>query len=265
MLPAQRQKLIVGEVRQHGGVRVGELATLFDVSEMTVRRDLEALNAAGLLEKVHGGATVSGELSAYEPGFEAKASRQTAEKEAIAKEARGLVRPGQVVGLSAGTTTWRLARHLLDVPDLTVVTNSIQVAHVLYREPRHDLTVVLIGGIRTPSHALVGPIAVDAIRSLHLDILFLGVHGVTVDPGLTTPNLLEAETDRALVAAAASLVVVADHAKWGVRGFCRITGLDEVDIFITDRAFPAAAQAEVSAHVKEILIAAHSVPVSSAP
>jgi len=67
------------------------------------------------------------------------------------------------------------------------------------------------------------------------------------------------------VAAAASLVVVADHAKWGVRGFCRITGLDEVDIFITDRAFPAAAQAEVSAHVKEILIAAHSVPVSSAP
>ena len=108
------------------------------------------------------------------------------------------------------------------MPDLTVVTNSIQVANVLHRESRPDLTVVLTGGVRTPSDALVGPIALTAIRSLHLDVLFLGVHGVSADAGFTTPNLLEAETDRALVAASERIVVVADHTKWGVRGLSQI-------------------------------------------
>jgi Transcriptional regulators of sugar metabolism len=104
------------------------------------------------------------------------------------------------------------------------VTNSLQVADVLHRSPRPDLTVVLTGGVRTPSDALVGPVAVNAVRSLHLDVLFLGVHGIAADVGLTTPNLLEAETDRALVAVSARLVVVADHEKWGVRGLSRIAG-----------------------------------------
>ena len=93
---------------------------------------------------------------------------------------------------------------------------------------------MLTGGVRTPSDALVGPIAVTAIRSLHLDVLFIGVHGVTADAGLTTPNLLEAETDRALVAASERLVVVADHTKWGVRGLSRIAGLEDVDVFVSD-------------------------------
>ena len=128
---------------------------------------------------MHGGATLRGGLSAEEPGFEAKSHRQLKEKEAIARAASRLVEPGQAIGLTAGTTTWRLAHHLTDVPDLTVVTNSIQVADVLHRAPRPDLTVVLTGGVRTPSDALVGPIAVNAIRSLHLDVLFLGVHGIT--------------------------------------------------------------------------------------
>ena len=93
---------------------------------------------------------------------------------------------------------------------------------------------MLTGGVRTPSDALVGPIAVNALRSLHLDMLFIGVHGMTADAGLTTPNLLEAETDRALVATSARLVVVADHTKWGVRGLSRIAGLEDVDVFVSD-------------------------------
>ena len=99
--------------------------------------------------------------------------------------------------------------------------------------------------MRTPSDALVGPIAVNAIRSLHLDVLFMGVHGITADAGLTTPNLLEAETDRALVAASARLVVVADHAKWGVRGLSRIAGLDDVDV-LRLRPGPRRAQARAT-------------------
>ena len=141
------------------------------------------------------------------------------------------------------------------MPDLTVVTNSIQVANVLYREPRQDLTVVLTGGMRTPSDALVGPIALTAIRSLHLDVLFLGVHGVSADAGLTTPNLLEAETDRALVAASERIVVVADHTKWGVRGLSQIAGLEQVDVFVSDHGLDADARAAIGEHVERVLIA----------
>ena len=255
MLATQRHKLIVEEIRRQGAVRVSELTELLHVSEMTVRRDLDALAAAGLLEKVHGGATLRGGLSAEEPGFEAKSHRQLKEKEAIARTAATLVEPGQSIGLTAGTTTWRLAHHLAQVPDLTVVTNSMQVANVLHRAPRPDLTVVLTGGVRTPSDALVGPIALTAIRSLHLDMLFMGVHGVTADAGLTTPNLLEAETNRALVAASARIVVVADHTKWGIRGLSRIAGLDEINVFVSDPGLDPGARARVGEHVERLLIA----------
>jgi DeoR/GlpR family transcriptional regulator of sugar metabolism len=260
MLAAQRHQLIVEKIRREGAVRVSELTELLRVSEMTVRRDLDALAAAGLLEKVHGGATIRGGLSAgghsaEEPGFEAKSHRQLKEKDEIARAAARLVGPGQSIGLTAGTTTWRLAHHLADVPELTVVTNSMQVANVLHREPRPDLTVVLTGGVRTPSDALVGPVAMTAIRSLHLDVLFMGVHGVTADVGLTTPNLLEAETDRALVTASARIVVVADHTKWGVRGLSRIAGLEDIDVFVTDRGLDRAARATIAEHVDRVLIA----------
>jgi DeoR/GlpR family transcriptional regulator of sugar metabolism len=255
MLAVQRHKVIIDELRRSGAVRVSDLTELLAVSEMTVRRDLDALAADGLLEKVHGGATLRGRLSADEPGFEAKSHRQLREKEAIAREAARLVEPGQSIGLTAGTTTWRLAHHLSHVPDLTVVTNSIQVAKVFHREPRPDLTVILTGGVRTPSDALVGPIALTAIRSLHLDKLFIGVHGVTADVGLTTPNLLEAETDRALVAVSAQCVVVADHTKWGVRGLSRIAGLEDIDVFVSDSGLAADARAAIGEHADRVLIA----------
>jgi DeoR/GlpR family transcriptional regulator of sugar metabolism len=129
------------------------------------------------------------------------------------------------------------------------------VANVLHRAPRPDLTVVLTGGVRTPSDALVGPIALTAIRSLHLDVLFMGVHGVTADAGLTTPNLLEAETNRALVAASARIVVVADHTKWGIRGLSRIADLDEVNVFVSDPGLDAGARATIGEHVERVLIA----------
>src|SRR5262245_17739156 len=202
MLAGQRQVRILEEVRRRGAVRVAELTQLLDVSDMTVGRDLDVLASAGLVDKVHGGATAVGRLSTDEPGFEAKSTRQLSEKDAIALAAARLVEPGQAIGLTAGTTTWRLAHHVVGVPDLTVVTNSIQVANVLHRERRPDLTVILTGGVRTPSDALVGPIAVTTLRSLHVDVLFMGVHGMTADAGFTTPNLLEAETDQAFAASA---------------------------------------------------------------
>lgn len=255
MLAGQRQLLILEEVRRRGAVRVSELTELLAVSDMTIRRDLDVLAAAGLVDKVHGGATAPGRLSTDEPGFEAKSHRQLEEKEAIARAASELVEPGQAIGLTAGTTTWRLAHHLIDVPDLTVVTNSIQAANVLDRERRPDLTVILTGGVRTPSDALVGPVAVTTLRTLHVDLLFMGVHGMTADAGFTTPNLLEAETDQVFVASAGRVVVTADHTKWGVRGLSRIARLDEVHALVTDAGLTDDAKTVLEEHVERLVVA----------
>jgi DeoR/GlpR family transcriptional regulator of sugar metabolism len=254
MLAGQRQLLIVEEVRRRGAVRVSELTELFDVSDMTIRRDLDVLSASGLVDKVHGGATLPGRLSADEPGFEAKSTRQLEEKEAIARAAAELVEPGQAVGLTAGTTIWRLAQHLLHIPDLTVVTNSIPAANVLDREGRPDLTVVLTGGVRTPSDALVGPVAVTTLRSLHVDLLFMGVHGMTADAGFTTPNLLESETDQAFVGSAQRVVVTADHTKWGLRGLSRIVELNQVDVLVSDVGLADDARTVLGEHIDQVIL-----------
>jgi DeoR/GlpR family transcriptional regulator of sugar metabolism len=255
VLAQQRQAAILERVRLHGGVRVSDLVAEFSVSDMTIRRDLESLADQGLVAKVHGGATVVRPGSTEEPGFAAKSVRHRAEKTAIASRAAELVHPGMAVALSAGTTTAELALRLSSVPELTVVTNSIPVADVFYRSGRSDQTVVLTGGVRTPSDALVGPVAVAAIRTFHLDLLFLGVHGISERAGFTTPNLMEAETDRALVAAAEKLVVLADNSKWDLLGISTIAALPEAHVVITDTGLAAPAQATLREAVGELILA----------
>jgi len=254
VLAQQRQAAIVARVRSDGGVRVADLVADFGVSDMTIRRDLEALAERGLLAKVHGGATLTHPGSTNEPGFAAKAVQQRPEKTAIAERAAAFVQPGAAIALSAGTTTAELARRLVDVPALTVVTNSVPVADIFYRADRSDVTVVLTGGQRTPSDALVGPIAAAAISSLHPDLLFLGVHGISERAGLTTPNLMEAEVDRALVAAAGKVVVIADHTKWNTVGIASIARLDQVDHLIIDGGLPFAAQLVLTERVGELIV-----------
>ncbi|MEU4554905.1 DeoR family transcriptional regulator [Micromonospora violae] len=254
MLAQQRQAAILERVRSTGGVRVSELAGELGVSDMTIRRDLDALHERGLLAKVHGGATLTGPSSTDEPGFHAKSVRQLPEKAAIADRAAQLVRPGAAVALSAGTTTAELARRLVDVPELTVVTNSLPVAEIMHAGGRPDQTVVLTGGVRTPSDALVGPLAVGAVRSLHLDLLFLGVHGITERAGFTTPNLMEAEIDRALVAAADHLVVLADHTKWGTVGISSIVELAAAHVLVSDDRLPEPARRVLGERVGELIM-----------
>jgi len=254
MLAKQRQAVILEEVRRSGGVRVSDLTRQLSVSDMTIRRDLEALAERGLLEKVHGGATAIAEHSTDEPGFEAKSYRQRREKDAIARHAASLIRPGSAIGVSAGTTTYALAPYLCEVPGITVVTNSIPVADVLYRAGRPDQTVILTGGLRTPSDALVGPFAVTAIRSLHLDLIFMGVHGMDARSGFTTPNLMEADTNRALVAAGRRLVVLADHTKWEMVGISSIANLTDADVLITDEGLAGEARDVLTTEVGELVL-----------
>jgi DeoR/GlpR family transcriptional regulator of sugar metabolism len=214
------------------------------------------------VEKVHGGAVPVLEASTHEPGFEAKSALELTAKEDIAREAARLVAPGSAVALSGGTTTYALAHHLVQVEGLTVVTNSVRVADVFEHALRHGggsggaaATVVLTGGVRTPSDSLVGPIADRAIRSLHFDLLFLGCHGISLEAGLSTPNLAEAETNRSFVASARRVVAVADHTKWGTIGLSTFASLSEVDTLVTDVGLPAEIRSAVGEQVREVVIA----------
>jgi DeoR/GlpR family transcriptional regulator of sugar metabolism len=255
MLAKQRQAAILDMVKRDGAVRVSSLVHELGVSDMTVRRDLESLAERGLVAKVHGGATSVNSHSTDEPGYAAKSTRQLAEKRAIARRAAQLVKPGSAIALSAGTTTAALAECLTEIADLTILTNSIPAADVLHRAGRRDHTVILTGGVRTPSDALVGPVATAAIGSLHTDLLFLGVHGFDERAGLTTPNLSEAETNRALINAARRLVVLADHTKWETIGISTIAPLDRADILVSDDGLPDDARDVLAAHVGELYLA----------
>lgn len=266
MLARQRQALILDRVREAGAVRVVELSRELEVSDMTVRRDLEILHEQGLLEKVHGGATALSGLASYEPGFVAKSALEQAEKAAIAAAAARLVEPGMAIAISAGTTTHALAAKVADIPGVTVVTNSLRVADVLYRTGRRDQAVILTGGVRTRSEALVGPFAVSQLRSVHLDLVFMGVHGMDAQAGFTCPNLSEAETDRAMIEAGRKLVVVADHSKWGVVGIASIARLDQADVLLSDSRLEPAAQAVLREAVRElVLVSVEGVPADGPP
>jgi DeoR/GlpR family transcriptional regulator of sugar metabolism len=272
VLARQRQAYILERVREDGGVRVSDLVRELGVSDMTIRRDLEHLHDQGLIEKVHGGATALSGSAQFEPGFAAKSSLQQLEKAAIADAAVTYVEPGTAIGISAGTTTYAIARRLVDIPGLTVVTNSPRAADVLHEAGRADQTIILTGGVRTPSDALVGPFAVSALRSVHLDLVLLGVHGMDQHSGFTSPNLLEAETDRTLVEAGRRLIVVADHTKWGVVGLSSIARLDQADVLITDGHLEPAAREILDGQIRELIEArppavggAARVPSSALP
>jgi DeoR/GlpR family transcriptional regulator of sugar metabolism len=236
-LAVQRQEAIMEMVRRDGAVRASELVERLGVSDMTVRRDIAALAGRGLVMRVHGGAVLP-MSSTDEPAFTAKSKLRVGAKAAIADEAASLVRPGDAVAISSGSTALEVARRLAQVPHITIVTNSIPATSLLSSLARDDLTLIVTGGERTPSEALAGPIAEGALGSLHTDWLFLGVHGITADGKLTTPNSAEARTSRALMQAAARSVVVADSTKWGVAGMWTIAPLSEVDAWITDTDLP---------------------------
>jgi DeoR/GlpR family transcriptional regulator of sugar metabolism len=235
VLRERRQQAILEELERSGSVTVAVLSRSLEVSDMTVRRDLEELSARNLLRKVHGGA-VPVPKAAAEPHFVQKQKLHRAEKRAIARAALEFVKDGDTVAFSAGTTTWQIAEALTrNRGSLTFITNSTNIALTLQENGWEN--IVLSGGMfRTPSDALVGPFADRTLRTLNADVLFLGVHGIHPDAGLTTPNVAEAETDGRLVEAAQKVVVVADHSKLGVVALAKIAPLSKVDVFVTDAA-----------------------------
>ncbi|MGW8374493.1 DeoR/GlpR family DNA-binding transcription regulator [Streptomyces sp. ODS28] len=240
MYAPERQQEILRLARERGRVDVPSLAAEFEVTAETVRRDLKALDRAGLVRRVHGGAIPAGQLD-FEPDLTQRESAATDEKARIAKAAvEELPAEGSVL-LDAGSTTARLAADIPLEAGLTVVTHALPIAARLADHPGIDLHIVG-GRVRHRTRAAVDAWALRTFSEINADVLFLATNGFSVDSGLTTPDLAEAAVKRALIAAAGGgsasgrgrVVLLADSTKFGQAHFAHFGDLSHVDLLITD-------------------------------
>lgn len=245
MYAEERQHEIVTRARDLGRVSVAELASRFEVTPETIRRDLDALSGRGLLRRVHGGAVPAEKLRLTEAPVGTRDTSSTEEKLAIALRAVGLLprREGLTVLVDAGTTTARLCPILPQWIGL-VVTNSVPTAAAL--SSRGDLEVLLLGGqVRGITQATVGSEALDMLGRLRVDVAFVGTNGFSVEHGFSTPEPTEAAVKRAMVRSAREVMVLADSSKLGVDHLVRFATLDDVDILVTDPSVPSGGAAEL--------------------
>ncbi|AEI11412.1 DeoR/GlpR family DNA-binding transcription regulator [Cellulomonas gilvus] len=232
MYAPERHQRILDIAREAGRVDVVTLAAQLDVTPETIRRDLTALERHGLVRRVHGGA-IPVERLGFEPGIAQREGVLAGEKERIAKAALDELPDGGSVILDAGTTTVRLAEMLPHDRDLTVVTHALPVATLL--AARSNVTLHLVGGnVRGRTLAAVGPWALRELADIHADVAFVGTNGLSVERGLSTPDVAEAAVKRALVEAAQRTVVLADHSKLGRTDFAHVVPVTALDTLITD-------------------------------
>lgn len=249
---ALRRARIVERVREDGILRVAAAAAEFGVSEVTIRSDLAALDAAGLIRRAHGAALpVPG--GPREESIERVSSRDAALKRAIARRAAAHVENGASILLDVGSTTLAVAHALVDrvergdLDDLVVITNGLSIALALEAGvPR--ITVVLTGGTLRPlQHSLVDPGATESIAAVHVDLAILGCNGIDTDGRIMNLNLAEAGVKRAMIAASTTHLVVADASKLGQRHLGGIGIVDERTTLITGGAWTDAAAATARA------------------
>lgn len=236
VLSEERRRHILEILNRDGRVLVGELAKQFRTSQVTIRKDLDALQAHGRIYRSHGGAVPARESALDDPTLREKEKLHRKEKIQIAAAAANMVGEGQVVILDSGTTTTAIARALRKFQNLTIITNAVNIAAELSGS---SLEVILTGGtLRKNSFSLVGPIAEETLHRLNGDILFLGVDGFDVQHGLTTPNLLEAKVNRAMMDVTRTVVAVCDSSKFGRRTLSSIAPPSAIHRLITDRGIP---------------------------
>ncbi|MEC4015289.1 DeoR/GlpR family DNA-binding transcription regulator [Streptomyces sp. H27-D2] len=232
MYAPERQQEILRLARESGRVDVLSLAEEFQVTAETVRRDLKALDRAGLLRRVHGGAIPAGRLD-FEPDLAERDAVAADEKDRIAHAALGELPTAGSVIIDAGTTAARLTAAFPLEADLTVVTHALPVAARLADHP--GIALHLVGGrVRHRTRAAVDAWALRGYGEINADVVFLGTNGFSLDGGLTTPDLAEAAVKRAIIAAARRVVLLADSAKFGQEHFARFGDLSHVDVLITD-------------------------------
>lgn len=247
-----RRARIVERVREDGVLRVAEAASYFGVSEVTIRTDLAALDAAGLVRRGHGAAFPVPGGPREEP-LERVSSRDAASKRAIGRRAASLVESGSSLLLDVGSTTLAVAQALVsrvergDLDDLVVITNGLTIALAL--EPAVPrITVSLTGGTLRPlQHSLVDPGATETLRELHADLAIVGCNGIDTDGRVMNLNLAEADVKRAMISASTAHLVVAESAKLGQRHLGGIGVVDERTTLVTAGAWTATAAATARA------------------
>ena len=242
MLNEERQRAILELLRRDGRVLVVDLARQFHTSQVTIRKDLDILHVKGQIHRTHGGALPARDGALEDPTLREKEKLHRKEKLQIAAAAVRMVSKGQVVILDSGTTTTAIARALRNFQNLTIITNAVNIAAELSGSA---LEVILTGGsLRKNSFSLVGPLAEETLHKLHADVLFLGVDGFDVQYGLSTPNLLEAKVNRAMIEISKTAVAVCDSSKFGKRSLSLIAPTSSLQHVITDSGVP---KAELSA------------------
>lgn len=233
VLNEERRRDILEILNRDGRVLVADLARHFRTSQVTIRKDLEILHVHGRVHRTYGGALPAQESALEDPTLREKEKLHRKEKLQIAAAAAGMVKEGQVVILDSGTTTSAIALALRDFVNLTIITNAVNIAAALGGS---TFEVILTGGtLRKNSFSLAGPIAEETLHRLNADILFLGVDGFDVHYGLSTPNLLEANVNRAMMEVARVAVAVCDSSKFGRRSLSSIAPPSAVHQVITDR------------------------------
>jgi DeoR/GlpR family transcriptional regulator of sugar metabolism len=240
MFKEERYQTIIEIIADKGKISVGDIVRLFDVSDMTARRDIKMLEQSGLLRRVHGGA-VSSLGRSYEPPYSIRSSRATQAKEAIGRAAVELIFDGDSIVLDVGTTTLEIARALKDRRNLTIITASLPIANEIVSKYslEFDIRLILAGGIvRARELSMIGHIAQETYSQFHVDKAFIGVGGLNLNSGLTEYNLEDALVKKPLLKNSQRKIVVAEGEKFGRTAFATIGPLSSIDTIITDESAP---------------------------
>lgn len=239
MIPEQRRQDILKLVSSQGSGTITELSKRYGVSDMTIRRDLQALEKEGHLKYTHGGAIIlQKDGLRAEPRYEAKTRQHLTQKAEIARYAAHFVTDNDIIILESGTTVTAMVPHLAGKENLTVVTNGLFTTTEL-RTLAPASTVICTGGIlRGVSFTFVGPLAERFFAEFYARKLFLSGLGFTLDAGLTDPQMIDTQVKKAMIASADQVIVLVDSSKFGVKSFTRVIAAYDADILITDNAAP---------------------------
>jgi len=252
----ERRSRLLELIRGRGFAALDELVRELGVSESTVRRDLDALEEQGSAKRTHGGVLYAGGMPRLAE-FDERQPAHWPAKRAIAARAAEVIADGETVLLDGGTTTYEVAR-LLVGRSLQVVTNSLPVANLFAAEARTDL--VLLGGYVSPRNGVcLGPYANELLGRLHVTTTVLSAAGIA-EEGLFNAHLLLAETEQAMLRAAARVIVVADSSKFGRRSLTLVSGLDAVDLFVSDSALSDPWPQRIEAAGASLLVAEAAEP-----
>lgn len=238
-LPAGRQADLAGFVTEVGEVTVAMLAERYDVSTDTIRRDLDQLDAEGILVRTHGGAVSLASLPRRDAGMNVRLHLQTAQKEEIGRLAAHLVEDRSVLMINAGTTTLAVARHLRDHHGLTIATNNLLLPSEIAPDVFRDL-YVFGGSVRTVTQATTGPVRFQVgpratELEIQADLALIAVGAISAAGGCSTSNLDEATMMADMIACASRVAILADSSKFDRQLFAQVTGFDRVDHLVTDR------------------------------